>query len=395
MCVRELEGYNDMSPGALFSRGAMQTLSLIPGASVVATYTRRPPLPPLGSSGVCRYPVPMPCLDLDAAIEHVPELKFPKGPDSLDNADRRVLATLRFRLGITIQYVYGLGCLHSKRDDFRRELLVPFNQKKQHSDRKQALINCTHLCKYPKIRDRKSPNAARLLVGIADEDFDAIERQVYDVTIVCNNITCRLPELIGMTDPNVAVHHDGMTRFVQTLMSPDYLSSIPLEAAYSWTLSCASALQGVLRFNRIPFRIECKALLPGRLFSGTATSNHRNFCDLQSDVMYYADELPSNSHPLCDIFFRSSCNKIVLVDITGGNELTVEKKKSCLANWIEKQGEVANFSLVGVVLAPLCTGESSSHGQVHVVRGNEAQNHLGGLAQVLQFFEEHTESTLQ
>ena len=120
MCQRGLEGYEDMCPGALFSRGAMQALANLPGASVVATYTRRPPLPPKGSSGVCRYPVSMPCLDLKAAIEHIPELKFPQTLDSLDKTHRRALATLRFRLGISIQYEYGLGCLHRQRDDVRR-----------------------------------------------------------------------------------------------------------------------------------------------------------------------------------------------------------------------------------------------------------------------------------
>ena len=259
---------------------------------------------------------------------------------------------------------------------------------------KQALINCTQVCKFPKY-ERPNPNAARLLVGIADVDSDTIERQVYNVVVVGNIISCSLPELIGMCDPNVTVHYHGRNRFVKTLLSPDYLSGTPLEAAYSWTLSCASALKNGLDFNNTRFAIKCNALRPGRLFSDTETSNHNDFCDLQSDVMYYADEWPSNTPPLCDIFFRTSDNVIVLVDITGGNELTVRAKKSRLANWIEQQGEVTDFNLVGVVLAPLCTGESTSHGQVHVLRSNEAKSHLGGLAQVLQFFEEPTDSNFK
>ena len=45
MCKRETSKYAEN--GAEFSRGAMEALAMVPKVTVIATYTRRPPLPPL------------------------------------------------------------------------------------------------------------------------------------------------------------------------------------------------------------------------------------------------------------------------------------------------------------------------------------------------------------
>ena len=78
MCPREVENLGNVeSKGALFSRGAMQNLGMVPQVTVVATYTARPPLPAVASSGVCRIPVGLPCLNIDAVMQEVEDLRFP------------------------------------------------------------------------------------------------------------------------------------------------------------------------------------------------------------------------------------------------------------------------------------------------------------------------------
>ncbi len=42
------------------SVGEMEALAKVPRTMVIATYTEVPPLPPKGSSGVCRVPIAQP-----------------------------------------------------------------------------------------------------------------------------------------------------------------------------------------------------------------------------------------------------------------------------------------------------------------------------------------------
>lgn len=389
MCGRNFEGNDDMVPGALFSRGAMLALADMSGVTVIATYTKRPTLPPLGSSMVCRYPVSLPSLDIHAAIECIPELQFPQ--EKLDSVDRRLLATLHFRLGMVLQYKYGITQLHRRNREIRERLLVPFEKSKQHSDAKKAFKDCAEVCKFKIVHRAEIPNkyAAHLLVGIADTNIGTIEQQVNNVVVVGEKISCSLLELLEMNDPNVTVYNSGQDRFVQMLSSTDFLADAPLEAAYSWTLSCKSALSGCLVFNDRRYSITCNKLLPGRLFPTTSYNTTENsFSDLQYDVLYYADErFGKSTHPLCDIFFRSRENDIVLVDITGSSKKDkVARKRKKLVKWIEQeQDKVKDFELHGMVLAPLCTGKSTRYGQVQIMC-DEAQSLLCGLVQVLRWF---------
>ena len=141
ICPRDLER-NDT--GVLFSKGVMLTLANMPMVTVIATYVTPPLLPPQGSSMVCRYPVPLPRLDLQAAIEHIPELQFEK-LDGLEKKNRRLFATLYFRLGMVLQYKYGLRVLHCHSNTFKVELLEPFNKFKRNCDMKKALMDCAEI----------------------------------------------------------------------------------------------------------------------------------------------------------------------------------------------------------------------------------------------------------
>jgi hypothetical protein len=62
---------------ANFSLGALETLSLIDNAKVIATYTNMPnEVPPVSTSGACRFGVPLPPLDIDQVMVVVPEFYF-------------------------------------------------------------------------------------------------------------------------------------------------------------------------------------------------------------------------------------------------------------------------------------------------------------------------------
>jgi len=65
---------------------------------------------------------------------------------------------------------------------------------------------------------------------------------------------------------------------------------------------------------------------------------------------------PQVTHPLCDLFFKSDDDELVMIDITGGNDLTEEKAKK-LDEWIGKYGGELKkgtglLRIVGIVLAP-------------------------------------------
>ena len=103
MCSRVSEG--DADPGAHFSRGAMSMLASVPKVTVVATCTARQPIPAALSSDMCRWPVALPVMDVDAAMQAIPGLQFPV-PAVLTREQRRLLwATLRFRLTMKLTQI--------------------------------------------------------------------------------------------------------------------------------------------------------------------------------------------------------------------------------------------------------------------------------------------------
>ena len=114
---------------------------------------------------------------------------------------------------------------------------------------------------------------------------------------------------------------------------------------------------------------------------------------LEYDTIYYANEKINGlaSHPLADLFFISNKNELVLVDITGGDDKKVSKKKKKLVKWINENKEKIfkdnKYKLRGVVLAPNVM-EESKKGDVSVVSGESAKKLLGGLRIIAQWSEE-------
>ena len=94
------------------------------------------------------------------------------------------------------------------------------------------------------------------------------------------------------------------------------------------------------------------------------------------------------THPLCDIFFRTKKDELVLIDVTSGEENTVAKKVNMLSRWIAReQGKIPNATLHGVILAPLCKSTvdvcDDDASTAVAVCGDDARALLGGLQQIL------------
>jgi hypothetical protein len=410
MCPRERTDSDEKCPGALFSRGAMQSLARVPSVTVVATYTKQPPLPPLGSSGVCRYPVSLPCLDMETVMKEIPELNYPQ--DEFNREERRKWATLVFRLGMKLTQL-GLTGLHKRSDPRVKQLLKDFNEKKR---TKFALENCNALCKVALDRNiNVNTNASKLLVGLPEKGLEDFERQVNHLVLVGSYFTSSLNELLTMSDPNVPVYSDGLIRFRRVLKGDDCLSDTPLEAAYTWVLSSCSALTGNLTFAHKAFKFSANHSLASRIFPGTDNTEYdKTFTDIKPDILYYAREgFGYPSHPLADIFFVTALKELVLVDVTGGNNSSVKVKSDRMNQWINsQQKDIHDHEVHGIILAPLASGNShgsgvevlcgkdaqkhlgplasgNSHGsRVDVLCDKDAQEHLGGLAQVLRWFKD-------
>jgi len=177
----------------------------------------------------------------------------------------------------------------------------------------------------------------------------------------------------------------------------DLLISAPLEEAYLWVLACRAALNGRLSFNRSPFAVKCTDIRPGRIFPGTNSNEFNDVSELESDVMYFADEPGRDgnctlTHPHADMFFRSSNGRdVVLIDVTGGRGGATEKANKLMSTISKMQVEQAKNGITvhGVVLAPADTNPSTTikggHGRVIIVRGREAREMLGGLDQLFRY----------
>jgi hypothetical protein len=118
---------------------------------------------------------------------------------------------------------------------------------------------------------------------------------------------------------------------------------------------------------------------------------------LKPNVLYFANENnpeDPSSHTYADLWFLSD-NKdsdgkrsLVLIDVGGsGVDGRIGEKIEKLATFVnDQQTNVADFKLVGIVLAPDATPDAKSNGLEHrsstLVCGREARNHLGGLDQL-------------
>eukprot|EP00965_Chrysotila_dentata_P232699 6199147-Pleurochrysis_carterae.AAC.1 len=220
------------------------------------------------------------------------------------------------------------------------------------------------------------------------------------------------------------------------------LQGTTLENAYAWALACLVAVnEGELEFFKGSgtFFIEGADLRAGTLFKENNESKF-NLTLLQPDVIYYVEEIRGSketrgtpTHPIADIFFRTTDGQVFLVDVAGSNGTDVRKRRRAekckqdesdvqksnkgekskqgestdrvaakeeklvnatfnmqtkMEEWIDHRG----LTVHGVVLAPFderpSTKQRSSKGnRVMVVRGNDALQLLGGLRQLSRWLQ--------
>ena len=268
------------------------------------------------------------------------------------------------------------------------ELLQNFKRGARQEEAEDALKNCLQTCNIPLNSSKKyDPNAVKLLLGLPEDEVQWLQRQVPRLVFVDKHVTASLEYLLTINDPKYFVYLQGQERFRELLSTKDdYLSQAPLEAAYNWSLSCMSAMQGALMlWDMEVFLIKCEKLLPGRLFQGhDNTTYDRTFAAVKHNVIYYAAEQDGYpTHPLTDMFFRTE-EELVLLDITGGSDRVVKEKAETLSKWIkQEQPKVTGLILHGVVLVPLATSKIKAK-YVHVLSGADAKEHMGGLRQVFR-----------
>ena len=424
-------------------RGWMDALLTLSRVTVVVTSTR----PPAETS---RYPVPVPVpvpvLDVDKVIDEIEQLQWPTDVGKFDQPQRRLMETLRFRLAAKLSDD-GLLAVHQRSDEFirfldafQKEAHKATNTTDARKNCRDALGRCVEVCTLRPFRVRRTGSAANLLLGGLDDEKDDIK----DVVACSGELmtSSSLRGLLSMTDPAMPlVYANGQARLASVLRSPATdLQSSPLEAAYAWTLACRSASHGCLRFLDFApaFGIRCKNLKVGRLFQSTNTGSFQ--VPDPDNVLYYVDEGPGKgTHPLADLFFRTT-RDVVLVDIFGGaNDDKVREKIGKFTRWLPEARDLHQRSLRrsflrktyskqhhqqrsnsssssssprprfpppsdsdgrrlsfhGVILAPFVDGTSAmadtmNSSSLTVVRGEDAMELLGGLRQVSRWLESKT-----
>jgi hypothetical protein len=358
MCHRN--GTVNKDPGAKFSRGAMQVLASAHLSRLVSTFLEPPPIPPKATSGVCRRSVVLPRVDIDRVMEYLgsnhpvaqrhPGLCFPVAADNATRDEYRLLATLRLRFAMALDTLSALGSLHRPGSEGEVDEFVEafadavragdFCRATLEKAIKACPIDLSDGCSKP------DPHAARLLIGMTDQEVYDIGHRLNNPVVLPNSkISSTISHLVSTADPKTPVFSIGAERFASVLDHHDLLISAPLEEAYLWVLACRAALNGRLSFNRSPFAVKCTDIRPGRIFPGTNSNEFNDVSELESDVMYFADEPGRDgnctlTHPHADMFFRSSNSRdVVLIDVTGGRGGATEKANKLMSTISKMQVE--------------------------------------------------------
>lgn len=436
-----------------FHRGAMTLLSLTDEAldsSTVATHVRLlEAIPQLGSvstanagsAGVCRLPVACPRMDINKVMQDIPELRFPSG--QWKKPQRRLLASLRFRLGLKITAL-GPQWLHLRgRNQDMERFLNAFNMSAQPAkDNPQnnrgvvrALVECSALCNVEFTAERAAPGAAELLVGREDIDFSgaddgSFQAGNFQVVVLDNGrVSASLESLLASFDPGCPVYNEGQSLFTDVLERNDeavpdlaenadgdvsLLSGSPLEASFVWALSTRASIFGRLKFGKKVCVFQCTKLYPtpggggwtegmhrppSRLFPGRNSSDYNLSSvmdDANANAFFHVEEGAGlESHPLADAWFRAKIkgvDSLVLLDFAGGGFESASDKYENACRWIAaerlKVRTEYKLDLHVVILAPFAPGgrKLRPNANVEVVLGKDARLLLGGLGQVSRWF---------
>ena len=236
-CLFHIDEHRQMCPrvdalgtGKDFSRGAMQLLAGISGAIVVATYTDVPALNALGSSTVCRYPISMPIFNVEDAMGVVPELTLPHTDKIEETIYLRKLATLKLLLYLKLKGLGLISVLHRPhKSSTTTEFLKSFQSAAAIADEYESIDVCIECCAFDPEREASlNRNAAALLVGIPDENYDQFSKLNEIITVAGGLISASLRSLLESTDPDVMAFTYGRDLFLKMLKNSNLLDSTPL-----------------------------------------------------------------------------------------------------------------------------------------------------------------------
>jgi len=415
-----LDEHRKMNNSADFCRGAMIALAKCPRVKCVATFTE--PLTELlahdKSSGVSRQPCTHITFDLCVYLDkrYSVDIRRLVAWQNLEltSIQKRKWATLAFRMAAAAHrdspssLVFpNLQCdwLADVQSALNRFDAATVGMETLDSRGVAAFNKALGDCLDATALDlpgalNQNQIALDLMNGISESGFTAHfgnNGAGCSLTILNGNVVASWQDLLTLEYDDLVAFGDASQSFRDSLTEPDYLSGIPLEEAYGWSLLSRSADDGTLGFGSDAFSFNFKAInyTTGRLFRTDTANDLCQMVDptkLKNGVLYRAAEggngvdflqelptvndvqvddqgvtaaptatalqtdQPQVTHPLCDLFFKSDDDELVMIDITGGNDLTEEKAKK-LDEWIGKYGGELKkgtglLRIVGIVLAP-------------------------------------------
>ena len=120
------------------------------------------------------------------------------------------------------------------------------------------------------------------MVGVSDDGEDGFDFKASGLMVAKDGmVSGALESLLDIDDLEYPIFGQGRRCFARALnqvkRTEDILSATPLEAAFTWSLSCLAALKGALVFSRnspdFEFPFRAKQLHSGRIFVGSDKDN--------------------------------------------------------------------------------------------------------------------------
>ena len=429
-----------------FRRGALSLIAFgnDKRAAVVATYVDVPTeVPAETSSTVCRFAVPVPVLDIDAAIQYSGCDPRPAG---LNRKQQRIVATLKFRLAVYLSnrmtsyhcaYSLGEDTANSSPTKSVKNLMTVYGNSvnkygavlnffKKQTEAETLMGNFIRLTPSttPGGVGTQDARGMQLLLGISEAEELGLDCRLHcHLVSIADTQAGQARLAYGLRDlasreipPTVdgafaySTARDLFFAGINTSEEKDLLSGSPLERAVLWALSTTLSLRGIVtvRSNETVLSATCKCLAvePGRIFSDThvdMTNVKKNIARLERNTVYYAHEgvEGETTHPICDIFFLTDRNELVVIDVTAcmdnSKKMTGKRENitSLARAWRSDppQGFAdppQGLQLVAVIMNPLelkaKTRISTNCREMRYIYGKQARDTLGGLVQFLAWY---------
>lgn len=258
--------------------------------------------------------------------------------------------------------------------------------------------------------------AMELLLGVTEQfvlDEARLPSRLVSVPFRENEarLTYGLQELVdkrvSSDVPGYEAYKEARNKFFDALLADnveDLLSGQPLERAYLWSLTTMSSKFEEIALekntNLLSLNFTCRAVRSGRIFPGSSIFVDGSTTDLNINIgwmspqtIYYAKEGVEglSSHPLGDIFFLTTGNELVVIDITASAETSkvMSKKRKHAKSFIEAWNNGSSGQGLVVVLVSPEEGESkvsSDYPQLRYINGGYARELLGGLVQFMAWY---------